>query len=216
MRAAFADLLAVAHRALSDAPPLLPESMRAQAGPLAGELTELLQARNGFYAFGAALHVFPAESTKLSWGMVDWNMPGLWKHEYASFVDPGVCFAEDIFGNQFCIRDGTVHFFTAETGKLEPMAASIEEWASALAADDGTWSGWPFAKRWAEQHGPMPLHSRLHPAIPFVCGGSYETDNLHPVDAAEMMAKWGWFARQIRDVPDGGIIKIVVDPEMQG
>jgi hypothetical protein len=139
--AAFADLLAVAHRALSESSPLLSASIGAQAGSLAGELTELLQIRNGFYAFGAALHVFPAESTNLSWGLIDWNMPGLWKHEYASFADPGVCFAEDIFGNQFCIKNGAVHHFTAETGQLEAMAPSLEDWAAMLAVDDGTWSG---------------------------------------------------------------------------
>jgi hypothetical protein len=142
MKPAFADLLARAHRALSAAPPLLPPSIRAEAGSLAGELAELLQARNGFYSLGAALHVFPAESTELSWGLVDWNMPGLWKHAYASFVDPGVCFAEDIFGNQFSIKEGAVHHFAVETGTLERMAPSLAEWAAMLAADDGTWSGW--------------------------------------------------------------------------
>jgi hypothetical protein len=180
---------------------------------LAGELIELLRARNGFFAFGAALHVFPCESSDLSRGLVEWNMPGLWKHEYLSFVNPGLCFAEDIFGNQFSIKDDSVHSFEVETGELKSVALSLEKWADLILADDQLWTGWPVAHRWAEHDGPVPLHKRLHPATPFVCGGSYEIGNLRPIDAAEMMAKWGNFARQIHELPDGAEIEIVFDTD---
>jgi hypothetical protein len=170
---------------------------------------ELLQSRNGFFVFGAALHVYPTASTDLSWGLVDWNMPGLWKHEYASFVDPGLCFAQDVFGNQFSIHEGMVKHFDVETGTLERIAETVEQWAEMVLADDRRWTGWPFAQRWKELHGPIPLHKRLHPAIPFVAGGSYDNTNLRAIDAAELMASWGSFARQIRDVPDGAKIKLI-------
>jgi hypothetical protein len=128
---------------------------------LAGGLIDLLSARNGFFAYGPALHVFPSESTDLSWGLVDWNMPGLWKHEYLAFVDPGLCFAEDIFGNQFSIKDGSIHHFEVETGELKSMAPSIDRWAELILADDQHWTGWPFAQRWKEHKAPIPLHNRL-------------------------------------------------------
>jgi hypothetical protein len=211
MTSAVARLLSNASRSLSAAAARLPPSTAAEAGHLARDLIDLLQARNGFFAFGSALHIFPCESTTLSWGLVDWNMPGLWKHEYLSFVDPGMCFAEDIFGNQFSIKDGTVHHFEAETGTLKSIAPSIEKWADLILADDRFWTGWPFAQRWAERNAPIPPHKRLHPAIPFICGGSYEIDNLRPIDAAEMMAKWASFARQIHGRPNGAQIKIVFD-----
>ncbi|MDB5393512.1 MAG: hypothetical protein JWM91_1018 [Rhodospirillales bacterium] len=95
MNTAVERLLSIAHRPLSDANPCLPPSTAADAGPLAADLIiELLRARNGFFAFGPALHIFPGDSSDLSWGLVEWNMPGLWKQEYLSFVDPGLCFAE--------------------------------------------------------------------------------------------------------------------------
>jgi hypothetical protein len=213
MDSAVMRLLSIAHRPLSDANPGLPPATAAAAGPLAGELVDMLTARNGFFAFGPALHVFPCESSELSWGLVDWNMPGLWKHEYLSFVDPGLCFAEDIFGNQFSIKDGSVHYFEVETGALKTVAASLDEWADLILADDQLWTGWPFAERWAEHDAPVPPHVRLHPATPFVCGGSYEVDNLRPMDAAEMMAKWGSFARQIHRLPEGAQIKIIFDTD---
>src|SRR6266849_3678675 len=138
-----------------------------------------------------------------------------WSSDVCSsdLVDPGLCFAEDIFGDQFTIKSGTVHRFAVETGALEPIAASLEKFAALVLADDRRWTGWPFAQRWADRHGPVPLHKRLHPATPFVCGGSTEVDNLRPIDAAEMMGYWGAFARRIRDVPNGAQIKLVLDPD---
>jgi hypothetical protein len=213
MNTAVERLLSIASRSLSDANPCLSPSSAADAGPLAADLIELLRARNGSFAFGPALHIFPGESSGLSWGLVEWNMPGLWKQEYLSFVDPGLCFAEDIFGNQFSIKDGGVHYFHVETGDLKSIAPSLEKWAELVLSDDQLWTGWPFAQQWAEQNGPVPLHKRLYPATPFICGGSYELENLRAIDAAEMMAKWGSFARQVQSLPDGAKIRFVFDTE---
>ena len=90
------------------------------------------------------------------------------------------------------------------------MAPSIDKWAELILSDDETWTGWPFADQWAEHDGPVPIRNRLHPAIPFVCGGSYDVDNLRPVDAVDLMRAPGHIARQIHHLPDGAKIKIVV------
>lgn len=211
MNSAMARLLSAAYRPLSDATPHLSPAIIDQAGRFADELLQLLETRNGFFAFGPALHVFPSRSSGVSWGLAEWNMPTLWKHTYSAFVDPGLCFAEDLFGNQFSIRNDGVYSFQVETGEMRPIATSIDHWAEVILSDDRLWTAWPVAQIWANQYGPLPLHKRLHPARPFVCGGSYEIDNLRPIDAAEMMAKWGTFARQIHDLPDGAQIKFVFD-----
>ncbi len=203
-------LLTQAHRALSLLDASLPPSIMGQAGTLATELYDMLNEKNGFFVFGPSLHVFPCHSNELSWGIVDWNMPGLWKHEYSSFVDPGLCFAEDIFGNQFCIKDGSVFSFDVETGNLKHLSPSLDLWADLILSDDRFWTGWPIAQQWSEIHGPFPLHKRLHPATPFCCGGSYGLDNLRPIDAGEMMAGWGSFATQIRNIPEGGQFQLKI------
>lgn len=97
------------------------------------------------------------------------------------------------------------------TGKLQLVGSSLESWTALVLSDDQYWTGWPAAQNWTRRNGALPLHTRLHPAQPFVCGGSYDVENLMPIDAAEMMAKWGSFARQIRELPDGAQIKIVID-----
>jgi len=184
-----------------------------EATPHAPELLELLNSRNGFYAFGHALHVFPSGSTDLSWGLVDWNMPGLWKHEYQSFIDPGLCFAEDIFGNQFSIKGGRIHNFDIETGRLTEMAQPVTTWADLILSDHQFWTGSSLAKRWEKQIGRLPLHKRLRPSIPFCCGGSYDIENLRAVDSSDHMAASGSIARQLQNIPDGGQVRFVIGPE---
>ena len=203
MTSAIARLLAAASPPLITATPVLASPAAPRTDGLFAELANLLRERNGFFAFGPALHVFPTEATDWSWGLEGWNDAKLWKHEFQSFVDPGFCFAEDLVGNQFCILDDRVQYFAVETGKMEPLASSIEDWANLILEDDQFWTAWPIAEKWAERHGPVPPRRRLHPATPFVCGGTYEIDNLRAVNAAEMMGYWGNFARQIRALPDG-------------
>jgi hypothetical protein len=210
MNPAIADLLAPASFRLSKAEAVLPPFVESAAGPLAGELQALLRVRNGFYAFSNALHVFPSVSSDLSWGLEDWNMPGLWKHEYESFVDPGLCFAQDTFGNQFSIKEGSICRFDAETGVLTPVAATVAKWAELIQSNDRLWTGWPIAYRWKEKHGPIPLHQRLQPATPFCCGGSDGIEELTAVDAALLLGFWGKFATEIHELPDGATINSAI------
>jgi hypothetical protein len=198
-----ADLIAVASRALSDRMDLSHGLARA-AGALAPALAAMLAERNGFYAFGPALHVLSTAE------LVAWNAPTLWKDAYAGFPDPGLCFAEELFGNQFTIRDDRVQLFQVETGTLEPFADTLDGWADRILEDSAFETGWPTAEEWKERHGPMPVGTRMHPATPFVAGGAYEIDNLRPVASVELMRFWGDFARQIRDLPDGAKIELVV------
>ena len=137
-------------------------------------------------------------------------MPGLWKNEYESFVDPGLCFAQDTFANQFSIREGTICRFDVETGVLTPVAATVAKWAELIQSNDRLWTGWPIAYRWKEKHGPIPLHQRLQPATPFCCGGSDEIETLTAVDSALLLGFWGKFATQIHELPDGATINSAI------
>jgi hypothetical protein len=46
------------------------------------------------------------------------------------------------------------------------------------------------------------------PKIPFVMGGEYNIENLWAGDAVQGMRFKGDMALQIRDVPDGGAVKL--------
>src|SRR6266704_327800 len=78
-------------------------------GRLGEELLALLRLKNGFYAFESALHVLPAAPFENEMTLSRWNSFGLWRHEYGELIgDEILFFAEDVFGDQFCVNKGEI------------------------------------------------------------------------------------------------------------
>lgn len=177
---------------------------------VAGQLRHLLQMKNGFYAFEAALHVLSDFGGTNEKGLFEWNSEDLWRKDYKGMAGAVVFFAEDVFGTQFCIRDGRVATFDPETGAFEAMAADLEEWAQQILNEYGLWTGHKVAHEWQVEHGPIPAGARLVPITPFVLGGDYSVANVHVIEAVEGMKYRASIAAQIRDLPDGTAITLRV------
>lgn len=188
----------------------LPAELLGQAGSHAAGLRALLGQKNGFMAFESALHVFPAGSTPNGYSIEQWNAPSLWRAAYGDAAADGLFFAEDIFGEQFCLRSSSIWRFNPETGDSEELAATLEEWAARLLQDYDGETGYPLAHAWQERHGPLPLDRRLLPKIPFVAGGKYALENLYAAEAVEGMKFRAELARQIRNLPDGTPIRFEI------
>lgn len=60
---------------------------KAIAETAANGLTDLLRAKNGFYAFESALHFYPAQRNGIELGLPEWNGPELWVSEYKGLAD---------------------------------------------------------------------------------------------------------------------------------
>jgi hypothetical protein len=177
---------------------------------VAEKLHPLFQCRNGFYAFEQALHVLSDMGSINEKGLVEWNSDALWRGNYDGMADDAVFFAEDVFGIQFCIREGSVATFEPETGRFEWMAADVEEWAQIVRDDYQFWTGYKVAHDWQIEHGPIPLGSRLVPKVPFVLGGDYTVANMHVLEAVKGMRYRASIAVQIRDLPDGSPVTLRV------
>jgi hypothetical protein len=167
------------------------------------ELAQVLEERNGFYAFESALHVFPVGATERQPGLEGWNSRSLWRDAYGDLAEGCFFFAEDVFGGQFCFRDDAVFAFDPETGAQELMASTLEEWAEALLADYDVLTGFPLAHEWQVEHGLLEQGARLVPLTLFVLGGEFSVENLRVMGAAEGMRARGPLAVQLRYVPDG-------------
>lgn len=166
-------------------------------------LLPLLNIKNGFYAFEGALHVLSDIGTKQEYGVFEWNSSELWRREYMDMAEGCLFFAEDVFGGQFCLRDGRVFSFDPETGELKPIAESAEAWSTEILKNYEFWTGYPLAHDWQKAHGTLPIGSRLVATTPFVLGGEYIVTNLHAVESARAMRLRASIAMQIRDLPDG-------------
>lgn len=195
-------------RLLSIASDALGDAVRPSLGRAARVLglDALIEARNGFYAFESALHVLPSEVSAMR-TIERWNAPDGWRSGYGSMADGLLFFAEDAFGGQFALWDERICTFDPETGDVDVLASSVEDWADQLLDDYRVLTGYPVAHEWQLQNGLLQPGMRLVPKVPFVIGGDYTVDNLSALDAEEGMRVRAEFAMQIRDLPDGTTVR---------
>jgi hypothetical protein len=187
-------------------------SLASGTASIANELTALLAQKDGFYAFEAALHVFPWESRGPEIDLRAWNSPDLWISEYQGMASGCLFFAEDIFGGQFCAGESGIYQFDPETGEKTEIASRLDEWAEAILRDYRVLTGHQLAHQWQQLHGAIAPGFRLVPKVPFVAGGKFEIGNLYLLDAVKAMRLRASFAVQIRDLPDGAKISFKIGP----
>ena len=196
-------LLSVGGDSLSRQPAAVNSSDFDRFGLLGAELANFLSHKNGFYAFESALHVFPAASFENELTLSRWNAFDLWRHEYGDLAENIFFFAEDVFGDQFCLHENQTCSFDAETGELKPLCSTFEEWSKQILEEYEVLTGYPLSHDWQIRHGALPSGKRLMPKIPFVLGGEYAVDNLYALASVSGMKSRGNLARQIRNLPDG-------------
>ncbi len=200
-------LTSIASEALGSEPSQPYDFLDAHA--LASELLSMLRQKNGFYAFESALHVFPISSVDCM-SLEEWNSDSLWRNAYQDLADGLLFFAEDVFQDQFCLSSSGVVRFEAETGRTEPYAQSIEEWARKVLSHYDVDTGWTLASKWQQENAPLRPGHRLMPKTPFFLGGQFSLDNLWEGDAVEGMRFKASLAIQTRDIPDGQRVRLVV------
>lgn len=192
----------------------LPAAVRKQAGALGQELLEMLKVKNGFFAFDRALHVFPLGTANEGYDLVTWNSDELWRTAYGHLLaGRELFFAEDIFGEQFLIREDTIWRFDPETGDQEAFADTLDDWAYRILDEDHVEVGTLFANDWTYLNGPLDAKMRLVPRRLFTLGGAFELENLLAADAVKAMRFRGDFAQQVHDLPDGTEIELELTDE---
>lgn len=210
MASGIAKLLTLGSEPIIERPPLLSSQCLRLAGSLAPGLLGLLGNKNGFYAFEAALHVFPAAASGTAMDIEQWNSPSVWRSAYGDLTENCLFFAEDVFGGQFCIRDELVYAFDPETGNKTIIAKSLEDWAGLILRDYEVQTGFSLAHRWQAVYGALPEGNRLVPKVPFTCGGQFSIENLYLMDAVRGMILRGELATQIRNLPEGASIQFKI------
>lgn len=178
---------------------------------VAPSLAALLRARNGFYAFESALHVFHVGAPAQELDLATWNADDTWRREYGDKLEGHLFFAEDIFGCQFSEHDGSIFSFDPEIGELELIAGSLDDWCARIMSDHSELTGWTLAHKWQAVYGPLRRGDRLVPKIPFVLGGDFVIENLASMQAVKGMKLRGHIWQQIQELPDGAQVRFVVE-----
>jgi len=203
-------LISLGSHAFSEVPAMLSPEVHRLAGDVSQSLVYMLRKKNGFFAFESALRVFPTVRTVQSYSVSEWNSPELWMNEYHELMEDALFFGEDVFGVQFCVKNGKIFSFDPETAEFSFMADTLELWAKMVLSEFDILTGQPLAHDWQEKNGAIPLLSRLVPKTPFVCGGAFNVTNLVALEAVKSMRARGNLALQIKHLPDGSKIKFEI------
>lgn len=202
-------LIDVAGIALGQPQARLPLGLIRRYGAPAAELAALLAQRNGFFAFERALHVFPLGPAD-GYDLTRWNSADLWRATYGRVTNDFLFFAEDLFGEQFCLYDERVWRFNPETGEFDQLGPSLEAWAQCILDDFVTETGYPMGRAWQTRHGALAVNERLMPIVPFVLGGQFRLENLRAIDAAESMRARAALAQHIHGLPEGSEVRFII------
>jgi hypothetical protein len=213
MGASLERLLTIAGKPLGERLLHVPEELLQQADKLGEELVDMLMHKNGYFAFESALHVFPVGPSAAGYDLSTWNSFPLWRSRYGAVTHDCCFFAEDIFGEQFCMRSERIWRFNPETGEHTQIATTLEEWATRVLGDYDLETGYPLAHAWQERYGPLHPDQRLVPIIPFVLGGAFSIANLQILDAVTGMHLRAELAQQIRHLPDRTQVRLRIDGE---
>ncbi|WP_300526941.1 hypothetical protein [Maricaulis sp.] len=196
---------------------LLERSSEAIGRPIGklGDLAErlepirpLLERRNGFWAGLSALYILPFDHLeKPNLELTDAIVEYAGRYEA---LRQGTIFGFDLYGMPFLFNESGFGHLNYETGEVDAMGSSVNEWAQALVGDFGRFTAWPVAEAWQEANGPIPKDARLYPVRPFIMGGEYDISNLRPCKIEDGFGAASQIYQQTKDLPEGAQVRIVV------
>ncbi len=168
---------------------------------LPADLVRVLAETNGFILHEGIVHIRGACSTP-EWHSLGaaWRGPKAFHILYEDVRPSDIPFGQDQVGDQFLIRDGVVFRLFAETGEVEHLAGSLQDFFSKVSSDIEAFLNIGLSHKM--QPGQLLL---AYP--PFCFQESGAGASLAPLPASEVILFHADLARKIRDVPDGGKIE---------
>jgi hypothetical protein len=177
------------------------------------EYAQLLQTMNGYVAYHGGLHVRGACLAP------DWHsIRSAWEGEHAIHrlfpaVSPeDVPFAQDVFGDQFVLRQGTVWRLDAEAGTIVSLAMPLWEFDAAVRADPDEFLSLAPLREHQAQGGTIEPGQLLSVFPPFVLR-SQSKPSYRAISARDRIRFLSNFAAQIKDIPDGSTVEMKVEKQ---
>jgi len=174
------------------------------------DLSALLLEENGVVAYGGGFHVRGA-CREPAWHSLRraWLGSECVATRYSSVHRSDIPFAEDALGDQFLLRDGIVHRLRSESGVVESLAVDLADFITNVQqAPIEYLSLEPLLA--FEETGCRLEPGQLLNVYPPYCAVHQGRRSMRAISAAEQLAFLASFARQMREVPDGGQVRIRV------
>jgi hypothetical protein len=174
------------------------------------EIAQGLRMVNGFITSDRGFHVRGACHEPV------WHsIRAAWEGEYAihqlfpSVKASDIPLAEDCFGDQFLLRDGSVIRVFGETGEVEYTTLSWGQFLEKAATETIEFLQLQPLQQFQQSGGVLAPGSLLSVYPPFVAKECVNP-SLRPIPALERRSALADFARQIANVQDGQTIKITI------
>ena len=168
---------------------------------------------NGYVAFHGGLHVRGA-CLEPVWH----SLRAAWMGEHAlhrlfpALRPDDVPFAEDALGDQFVLREGTVHRLWAESGEVESLGVDLAGFDAAVRADPVDYLSLGPLERFRAGGGVLEPGQLLNAYPPFIMQSTGDV-SLRAISSEERIRWLADLARQLRDVPDGSRVEFQVEAE---
>ncbi|MES3035265.1 MAG: SMI1/KNR4 family protein [Gemmatimonadota bacterium] len=175
------------------------------------ELVSLLRQTNGYVAFHGGLHLRGACHAP-AWHALRsaWDGPDALHALYGTVQRDDCPFAEDALGDQYLIRDGAILRLDAETGTVSEFAKDLDTFQAAVRADPSEYLTLAPLEQFRVDGGVLGLGQLLSVYPPFCSTESANGVSYRAIDALERRRWLASFAQQIRALPDGSTLAVVV------
>jgi hypothetical protein len=173
---------------------------------------------NGGYTRDNYIHLFGEKGAR-GHNIFDWNNPELWK-KYYGMGESEFCFAEDIFGNQYCfdLREpkGTVKMLMVDDGKLFFVSPTFEFFIEAAVFDRETFEEMRdlssrYFQRTCTEYQLFHHIAYKHPIL--LAGSDSDIGNLELSESVMHLRLLGQIVTQVKGLPKGTRIKKVLIDE---
>jgi hypothetical protein len=172
---------------------------------------ELLLTINGCILFGGGLHLRGACFSP-DWHSLRqvWIGPDALSRLYPTVQTSDIPFAQDVCGDQFLIRDGSVIQLDGETGDIEELSLSWQEFLAAATKDPVQFLSLEPLIRFTNDGGVIAPGQLLSVLPPFFTVEAANGVSLAAISAMERIRFLAYLAAQIRGFPEGTLVRIKV------
>ena len=179
---------------------------------LPDDLRRLLERENGLIAYEGGLHVRGA-STQPSWHSLRhvWTGPLALHERYDAVQAEDVPFAQDAVGDQWLLRDGQVVRLEAETGSVEAVGQTLDQFLAAVEAAPVDTLGLHPLLQFQQEGGTLEPGQLLNVYPPFCVKESADGMSLAAISAVERLEFLADLSRQLQHLPEGQVFQIRFD-----
>jgi hypothetical protein len=176
------------------------------------DLQQLLAQRNGFVAYRGGLHVRGA-CVEPRWHSLRAAMEGpeSFAARFRTVKKDDVPFAQDLFGDQFILRDGKVFKLDSYADQLEEVAEGVVDFFGKVQRDPIDLLELGHLTQFEGTGETLRPGELLMEWPPFVVSESRKGVSLRRIPAQERLEFLADIARQLRGVADGTKVEFKID-----